>query len=216
MSTRAIELGLTTARDVHPWSQEELDYANANAATTATILAKRMRRKGWHRTASAIARKRVQGGILSVLRTVQDEDPDRFNAEQLAACFGVSANSLVYWIRHGWLIADTIRSCKGTGSLVTYVIRAQDVAAFALANPTRVSFTKLEPNKVWFLDLIARFPKLPSREDGTLQRRIRSVAAARPELSEAEIASVVATGIDVVRAALRRRQTSLDVHREAA
>lgn len=217
VSNRAVELGLTVTRDVRPWTQPELDFANANPSVNATVLAKRMRRNGWLRTPTAIARKRIYGGLLSASRTVRDEDTDRFNAGQLALCFGVSTTAIIHWIRQGWLIAEASRSCECVASAPNaYVIHAADVAAFALAHPTRVSFTKLEPNKVWFLDLIARFPRAPSREDGTLQRRIRSVAAARPEIDDADLAALLGSDIATVRKARRRRPLAIVQSREAA
>ncbi|WP_066923115.1 hypothetical protein [Methylobacterium sp. CCH5-D2] len=147
---RAAELGLTPSRDQRTWSQEEQDYADAHPLDAPAVLAKKMRAHGWHRTPGAIAWRRAHG-------QVERFDSERFTAAGLAEVMGVDPKIVVGWIRNGWLAARTRwQPTKDSPGREGFIIHERDVARFIVAHPTRVSLAKLEPNKVWLIDLLAR------------------------------------------------------------
>lgn len=153
VSRRAVDLGLAAVREQPRWTQEELDYVSARAMVTPSNLSKRMARKGWRRSASAISNVRKTG-------LVETADPSQFTAAGLAEAMGTTTKTVTSWIkrdllkasRRGW---DRTETQSGDG----YVIHERDVASFVLRFPAHVSLAKLEPNKFWFLDLMSRHAK---------------------------------------------------------
>ena len=69
-------------------------------------------------------------------------------------------------------------------------------------------FAALERDKSWFLDILSRFKPSQSRNDGTTARRIRSVAAACPEMGRAEIAELLGVNRSTVTDALTQKLAS--------
>lgn len=151
---RALELGLLREDDQRPWTHEEINFASARPLTSPTELSRQMRRRGWRRTPSAIA------GMRAVDR-IERIDAARFTAQGLAEAFGVNVKTVTQqWIgrdllkaeKRGW---DRGASQGGDG----WVIHEADVARFVIQNPALISFGRLEPNKTWFIDLMARYAR---------------------------------------------------------
>lgn len=153
VAKRALELGLIQSRDHRAWSEEEIEYAARFPLVSPVDLSKRMRRKGWHRTPAAIAYQRSVG-------RVGNSTDGFFTAAGLAEAMGVGTSKVTGWIKADLLKAERRGSARteaqnGDG----YVIHEREVARFVLRYPAHVSLTKLEPNKFWFLDLMARYAK---------------------------------------------------------
>lgn len=153
VAKRALELGLIQSRDHRAWSEEEIEYAARYPLVSPVDLSKRMRRRGWERTPSAIVHQRTVGRISS-------DEGGFFTAAGLAEVMGVRTGKVTAWIKDGLLKASRRGSARtdaqnGDG----YVIHERDVAAFILRYPAHISLTRIEPNKFWFLDLLARYAK---------------------------------------------------------
>lgn len=190
VSRRASELGLVPALGRLPWDEKELDYAAGRPLLSATKLCCLMREHGWHRRPAEITQMRRQGRLPSA-------DEDLISVEDLADLFGVSNKTVLAWIHDGALVARR----RGAGSGLTgkgFLIHERDIAAFVVGFPTRVSLTKLEPNKVWFLALLAQYAREPSRQDGQMRARILSLSAARPDLTPAQVADKVGCKVALV------------------
>ena len=145
VSRRATDLGLIKSRDNRPWTQEELDYVSARPMVGLHNLSKRMAKKGWRRTPSALANIRGTG-------LVETTDPAQFTAAGLAAAMGTTTKTVIGWITRGLLKASR-RGWEITSRGDGYLIHERDVAAFVLRYPAHVSLAKLEPNKFWFLEI---------------------------------------------------------------
>lgn len=161
---RAMVLGLSTTADTRPWTTEEIEFASARPLVPPHELSKQMRRKGWSRTPRAIAHMRTEGRVDRV-------DAERFTAQGLADIMGVSVSVVTGWIKRDLLKAErrgTTRTEAQRGD--GYVIHESDVAAFMLRHSIYVSLPKLEPNKVWFFDLMSRYAR-PVSATGRQQSR---------------------------------------------
>lgn len=167
VSRRAVDLGLVQARDQRPWTQAELDFVSARPLIALRDLSRRMARKGWHRTPAALAYIRKTGQVETI-------DSAQFTAAGLAEAMGTTTTTVMGWVkrdllkagRRGW---DRSEAQRGDG----YIIHEADVAAFVMQYPAHISLAKLEPNKFWFLDLLARY----ARSVGATGRQAMKVAA---------------------------------------
>jgi DNA-binding transcriptional regulator GbsR (MarR family) len=86
------------------------------------------------------------------------------------------------------------------------------VARFVVENPGSINLAKLEPNKAWFIDLMARCAASTSEGVRDKGQRIYALANARPDLSHAQIADMtgstqkaVSVTISKLRSAERQR-----------
>lgn len=164
VSRQAANLGLKAAREQNPWSDEEIAFVEARNLVPAHLISQQMARRGWKRTAAAIAWMRNSGRMARI-------DSEHFSAAALADAMGVDNATVVKWIRSGWLDAKPrgqARTESQGGD--TWIIHERAVVAFVIRHPTRVSLAKLEPNKVWFFDLMARYARTVSatgRQDGS-------------------------------------------------
>lgn len=167
VSRRAANLGLEAARDPRPWSDAEVDFVQARSLVPAHLISRQMTRRGWRRTAAAIANLRTSGRLDRI-------DSQHFTAAGLAEAMGVDGATVVKWIRNGWLEAKPrglARPASQGGD--GWIIHERAVVAFAVKHPTRISLSKIEPNKVWFIDLMARY----ARTIGATGRQQMSAAA---------------------------------------
>lgn len=187
ISQRSIDLGLMPARDNRPWGKEEYAFAESRPLVSAAALSKQMRARGWKRTPVAISNMRHHGLLAK-------DDPAWFSAAGLAQAMGVDRAVVAKWIKQGWLTAKprgTSRTEAQGGD--TYLIHEREVAAFVVAYVAQISLAKIEPNKAWFVDLMARCaaPAGASSTDRDKRRRIVSLACSRPDLSVGQIAEMV-------------------------
>jgi hypothetical protein len=138
VSKRAARLGLVSPRfKALPWSQPELDYIQERAHINPNNLRMGLARLGYRRTETAISVMLRRLGACT-------HDPNEYNANGLAALFGIDRKGVLNWIEKGWLKA------KRRGEL--WSIRRRDVRAFVADNMHAVDIRKVD--KFWFIDLL--------------------------------------------------------------
>ena len=197
VSKRAGILGLSLREDTNfGFTTAEIAYIAENRHIGAPTLATRLRARGWRGSV-----RRVTEHLLKFRREI-DEDR-RMSANDVADAFGVSIGRVHGWIRKGWLIAEKIEG-YGHG----FRVEETDIARFAIEHSGAFMFAALERDKSWFLDILSRFKPSQSRNDGTTARRIRSVAAACPEMGRAEIAELLGVNRSTVTDALTQKLAS--------
>lgn len=205
VSGRAADLGLIAPPSATRWTQDEKDFVEARPLTSAGTLAKMMRKRGWKRAPSAIAWMRSHGIIAR-------DDPAIFTAADLARAMGVDTSIVTKWVKAGWLHATprgTNRTDAQGGD--TYIIHERDVARFVVEHVGRVNLAKIEPNKAWFVDLMARCAA--STPDGIRDKgkRIAALAEQRPDLTRTQIAEMTdstPSAVSVVLSRVRRHDLS--------
>jgi hypothetical protein len=192
---RAEALGLRVRRERSPWTKGETDFVLKRLHWPAHRIAAEMQENGWKRTLHAVQHfLRSQG--------LQRSDTSHMTAEGAAAALGVALSSLRRWIDTGLLIAE--RRDPTPGGYKSIAIAEEDLAAFILLNPERIDFIKIERarTKTWFLDLISRFPKPPSKMDDYLRRQIASLRTFRPDFDNERIATTLGVEEKTVREAV--------------
>lgn len=179
------------------WGKGETDFVVKHMHWPAHRIASEMRALGWRRTERAVRHFLDRRGLAGT-------DTGHMSSERIGEALGVSARAVRRWIHAGLLIAER-RSPESTGDL-SVAVSEEDLAAFILLNPERVNFTKIEvaQTKTWFLDLISRFPKPPSRMDDYLRRQIESLHTFQPDYDHERIATTLNIEERVVREALHR------------
>jgi len=147
---RAKELGLTHLRKREPdWSEEEIKILEANFDLTKYEIKRKLKKRGYHRTESAIKTriaKLYPGGIR--------ESVTAYSANRLSKCMGVTVEVVIKWIRKEWLKATP------RGGLIDdqgspkdrWIIRPKHIREFlidnaALINPRSIDF-------IWLMDLM--------------------------------------------------------------
>jgi hypothetical protein len=144
IARRGAELGL--ARTKEPtWSPPELAVLEETAHLGLVAVQKRLRKRGFARSRTAILLKRKRLKLTAHL--------DGYSGNALAELFGVDNHRIYRWIADGMLAAErrgTDGSQKQGGD--TYWIRRQDVHAFVMEHPDEYDLRKVE--KWWFLSLI--------------------------------------------------------------
>lgn len=202
VSERAVALGLVAGRSGSHWSEAELAFIEANPMMPPAQVAKSMRRRGWHRTPTAVAFQRLHGKVST-------EDPAFFSGAGLAMAMGVDQKTVSGWIRKGLLIAKprgTQRTDAQGGD--TFIIHERDVARFVVENPGSINLAKLEPNKAWFIDLMARCAASTSEGVRDKGQRIYALANARPDLSHAQIADMTGSTQKAVSVTISKLRTA--------
>jgi hypothetical protein len=150
---RAARLGVSVIKTCERfWTEEEDDYLYENAYLGLHALQKRFRRKGWPRTRAAIGNRlaRLQ------LRT-RGENVNHYSARGAAQLLGVSANTIMRWIRHGWLRAQP--RTKGQTRFATpveWLIQPGQLSRFIQEHTAQVDLSCAD--KYWLVDLLTHHP----------------------------------------------------------
>ncbi|MBP1180009.1 hypothetical protein [Methylobacterium sp. PvR107] len=200
VSKRAGVLGLSLREDTNfGFTAAQIAFIAENSHMGAPTLATRLRAQGWRGSV-----RRVQEH-LTKFRRPRDED-QRMSAQDVADLFGVSSGRVHGWIRKGWLIAEKVE-----GYAHGFRINEMDIARFAIEHSSAFMLAALERDKSWFLDLVGRFTSSASRNNGVMTRRVRSVAAACPEMRTMEIADLLGCNKETVRIALSAKPVLLKV-----
>lgn len=153
VSRQAANLGLEAAREQKPWSDDEIAFVEARNLLPAHLIARQMERRGWKRSTAAVAHMRSTGRVTRI-------DSEHFSASGLAKVMGVDDNTVMKWIRAGWLKAKPRgQSSSDAQPWDGWIIHERAIVAFAVQHPTRISLARLEPEKVWFIDLMARYAR---------------------------------------------------------
>lgn len=144
IARRGAELGLARTKEPN-WSPLELAILEETAHLGVDAVRKRLAKRGFARTRTAIVMKRKRLKLTAYL--------DGYSGNALAELFGVDNHRIYHWIADGILAAqrrETDRSHKQGGD--TYWIRRPDVHAFVMNHPDEYDLRKVE--KWWFLSLI--------------------------------------------------------------
>jgi hypothetical protein len=144
IARRGAELGLARTKEPN-WSPPELAVLEETSYLGVEAVQKRLAKRGFARSRTAILLKRKRLKLTSRL--------DGYSGNALAELFGVDNHRIYRWIADGMLAAErrgTNRSHKQGGD--TYWIRRQDVHAFVMQHPDEYDLRKVE--KWWFLSLI--------------------------------------------------------------
>jgi hypothetical protein len=144
ISRRGAELGLAHTKEPN-WSPTELAILGETAHLGAEAVQRRLAKRGYSRSRTAILLKRKRLKLTAHL--------DGYSGNALADLFGVDNHRIYRWIAAGMLVAQrrgTDRSHKQGGD--TYWISRQDVHAFVMQHPDEYDLRKVE--KWWFLSLI--------------------------------------------------------------
>lgn len=147
ITRRASRLGFVTPRFKElPWSAEELAIVDELSHRTDITIARALARRGFKRTATAVAVKLKRLGA-------DREDPDHYTANGLAPLLGVDPTTISGWIEKGWLSAKrrgTDRVAAQGGDM--WWISRKAVRRFVVENAARVDIRKVD--KFWFIDLL--------------------------------------------------------------
>lgn len=144
---------LKLSRPRHQWSREELDLLEAWAETKdfPTLVKdwnRKARRLGWsERTTSALSNMIHKQGLT------RTPCHGCYRASSLARSLGVSEETMMWWIRHGWLKA--IKQNDDQEKRSPYLIFDKDVVNFALNHPATVAQKVKEDGIRWLLQLIS-------------------------------------------------------------
>lgn len=139
---RAGNLGLARIKE-SAWSEQELQIMRLYSWMTVASIAKKLRARGFKRSATAVKLK------LRRTNTRREENTDYYTARGLAECFGVDSHAITKWINRGLLTAGRQNS---EGSRFIYLIHEKDVYKFVLQNPMEYDLRKVD--QLWFLDMI--------------------------------------------------------------
>jgi len=150
VSKRAQALGIVAPRFKEPpWTQAEIDLAEAHAHKHLATIRRILKRHGFSRTETAIKVKLVRLGAMR-------EDPNHYTAHGLAKLFGIDVKSVTRWIETGRLNAKrrgTDRGDKQGGDM--WWIHRKQVRRFVAENVAAVDFRKVD--KFWLVDLLVGF-----------------------------------------------------------
>ena len=121
---------------------------------------------------------------------------------------GVSTATITGWIGKGMLRAsrrgwNRTEAQHGDG----YTIHERDVAAFIVQNTAHVSLAKMEPNKFWLIDLLARCAAPASATGRQKRDAIVQLAEVRPDLTPAQIAEMTGSTPNSVSSTLSKARS---------
>ncbi len=146
---RALKIGASIPKTKPSrWTEAEAEILESSAHRNLDEIQRKLRAKGFERTREAIAifiRRRMEGVRQSRI------DAGIMTAQDLAACFGVNAKSVGYWIECGWLEAKKILTGRPEGR---YEIHERQVRSFIQSHPARINLAACD--KYWLIDLLTR------------------------------------------------------------
>lgn len=180
VARRGAELGLAIKkRDCRPYTEAEAKFVEEHAHLNRATISKKMREKGWRRTAASIQSFIEYGRIQS---------DGYITPEALALGLGVSSNAIRTWRRNG----DLIGQARGRGSdenAGTHVYKIEEVACFIVRNRGKIDLRKVDGP--WFIDILAKYGALALTETRDMSGRIVALKADNPFRTNAEIAEIV-------------------------
>lgn len=148
VSRRAREIGAYEPRIKEPeWSQGELLILERNAHRQPEVIQRRLKEKGFRRSATGIILKRRRMRFLRNL--------DGYSASQVAEGFGVGCvKTVTRWIHLGLLKAgkrETLRTEQQGGDI--FYIKDKYIREFIIHNIGLIDIRKVD--KFWFVDILA-------------------------------------------------------------
>jgi hypothetical protein len=148
VSRRAVELGVLPTVAAEPeWSEEEKNFAKANAKWSIYVIVRKMKEAGYHRTPNAVKVMLNRMGGSGQFRNA-------YSARDLGRCFGVDSHQVIEkWLAAGLIHAErrgTLRTPEQHGD--EWVILPEDVRRFVILNTGIIDFRKLD--KYWLVSLL--------------------------------------------------------------
>lgn len=147
VTRHAISQGFTAKQKKEPyWSERELSILHQNAHLTPTVIQRRLKKYGYHRTEVGIVLKRKRMRFLKNL--------NGHSAGSVAECFGIDIHSVSRYIENGWLRArkrGTNRTAAQGGD--SWHIKDKDIREFIINSVAVIDFRKID--KYWLVDLLA-------------------------------------------------------------
>lgn len=143
---RAAELGVARPSTARPWTPEEEAFLEEYAGVRATESLARHLRRSLVSTALKMARMKLSRAVR-----------EGHNSATLAACFGVSAMTVLVWVSKG-LFGKVERGPRGR-----LMITDAQILAFVRDNPRAFQLARVD--QTWFLDLLF------NREAGARRKR---------------------------------------------
>jgi hypothetical protein len=150
VESRAKSLGLVRPRVEVQLTEPEKAIVENLAHLSVTAIRKRLAKAGFHRSVGQIHayRARALGPVAEVR-----EDRERYSARSLAAHLGVHCNTVLRWIKWGWLIAERVeREADGFKVDHQWLIRARDVRRFIIDYTAHVDFSAAD--KYWLVGIL--------------------------------------------------------------
>lgn len=146
VARRAATLGLTTSRTSR-WSEAELQLLSETSSTTARHASDAFQRRGFYRTAGAIA---LQRRIMKIERG----EGGVHHVAGMAGLLGVTAPMLTRAIRLGHLKAKRDQGESPNDTRV--LIHERHVREWIIANPYAVDLRKIPADShAWFVSMLA-------------------------------------------------------------
>ncbi len=116
-----------------------------NAHLTAHVVARKLQKAGFVRSANSVMIKRRKQRLNGVKRG--------YSAHELAECFGVTAGDVCNWIKRGLLEAKPRKDSNAGGNGDhPWLIRGKAVRDFVVNHTSLVRIGRVE--KFWFVDLL--------------------------------------------------------------
>jgi hypothetical protein len=150
VESRARALGVVRPRAEVRLSEPEVEIIKRYAHLSVTALRKRLEKAGFRRSRGQImaCRARELGPVAEIR-----EDRDRYSARQLAQCLGVHGNTVLRWIKWGWLQAERVeRDWAGSPIDHQWLVRAKDARQFVIDYTAHVDFSRAD--KYWLVGLL--------------------------------------------------------------
>jgi hypothetical protein len=144
ITRRAAILGLARIKEPE-WSIAEIIVLEQCGHLTPAVIRRKLRAKGFRRSANAI---RLKIGRMRIKQNLEG-----YSARALARAFGVDCHKVMNWINRKMLGGTPRGSARHESHGVdAYWITHADVREFVLTHPDEVDLRRVE--KWWFLDLV--------------------------------------------------------------
>ena len=140
VKSRAKELGLVRTETNQNWEADELAFCIASYAkgTKLDSLVRTMRRRGWHRSKSAI--------LAMMDREKQKRHGSALTVNEVAQALGIDEHVVQAWVAKGWLHTTTHVSPH------VRLVAQSTLRNFIIAHPWEAA--KGYPNIVWLVALL--------------------------------------------------------------
>lgn len=147
LTRRAQELGCVPVKHAgeRPWSEDELRILRDYSRCTALVVTRALRAAGYRRSPSAVTQARAREVV----------DPRILSAAGVARALGRDRNTVLHWIRAGWLDADRRTGTPGTEEQhLHWVVTHQQLREFITTHPNLIDLRRITDGP-WFIGLVA-------------------------------------------------------------
>ncbi|MBW7997482.1 MAG: hypothetical protein FVQ81_13090 [Candidatus Glassbacteria bacterium] len=149
VNRRAGLLGVVIPRKKEPpWNDGELRILERNGHLHPSVIQKRLKAKGFHRSEIGIVLKRKR------MRLTAPNLDHGFAANVVSLGFGVDRNTVIHWIEKGWLKASR-RGWQGDSNRDGWWITRRQVRRFIKTRLDCIDFGKVD--KWWLVDILEKW-----------------------------------------------------------